>query len=160
LIPALFSLFSAYVTMDETIQEAIRELVTALIKSMGSSNVTLLGLLRHFPPGAETLALRVVNIFTSGTRPSTALVSLVKTLVTERDLGSEFIIPIIGEMDKVCVCYQYDVSTITLLAARYSEAHTSNRFDAGWNSRETHFSQTGVRFDYQQACRDLRKLDV
>jgi symplekin len=95
-----YRLFEAYVTMDETIQEAVQELITALIRPMGSNNASLLTILRHFPAGSEGLVLRVVTILTAGNRPSAALVALMKTLVAEKDLGFNFIIPIIGEMDK------------------------------------------------------------
>ena len=89
--------------MDDSVQEAVQDLITALIRSLGSSNPTLLDVLKQFPPGAETLALRVLTIFTSNQRPSAAFVGMVKSLVTERDLGSDFIVPIIAQMDKVGV---------------------------------------------------------
>lgn len=82
-------------------QEAIQELITALIRSLGPTHNKLLHLLRTFPPGAETLALRVLTIFTENGRPTATLVSLVKDLITERDLDARFLIPIIAEMDKV-----------------------------------------------------------
>jgi symplekin len=88
--------------MDTTVQVAVQDHITALIRSLGSANPALLNVLKHFPPGAETLALRIVTIFTSNQRPSPAFVAVVKTLVIERDLKSEFIIPIIAQMDKVC----------------------------------------------------------
>ena len=82
-------------------QEAIQDLITALIKSLGSNNGKLLTLMRTCPPGAESLALRVLTIFTEHGRPSTQLVALVKGLISERDLDARFLIPIIAEMDKV-----------------------------------------------------------
>jgi symplekin len=87
--------------MDDSVQEAVRDLITALIRSLGSSNPALLDVLKQFPPGSESLALRVVTIFTSNQRPSAPFVGLVKSLVTEKDLGSDFIVPIIAQMDKV-----------------------------------------------------------
>ncbi|KAI0091687.1 Symplekin tight junction protein C terminal-domain-containing protein [Irpex rosettiformis] len=96
----LDELFAAYGGMDETVQEKIQQLITPLIRALGSSHGKLLTLLRKFPPGAETLALRVLTIFTETGRPSSQLVVLVKGLISERDLDARFLIPIIAEMDK------------------------------------------------------------
>ncbi|ESK96439.1 cleavage polyadenylation specificity factor [Moniliophthora roreri MCA 2997] len=96
----LDELFAAYGQMDETVQEAIQELITALIRSLGSSHSKLLTLMRNCPPGAESLALRVLTIFTENGRPSPQLVALVKALISERDLDARFLIPVIAEMDK------------------------------------------------------------
>ncbi|KAJ7449602.1 Symplekin tight junction protein C terminal-domain-containing protein [Mycena latifolia] len=96
----LDEIFSAYSHMDITVQEAIQKLITALIRSLGSSHGKLLTLMRTCPPGAESLALRVLTIFTEHGRPSTQLVALVKGLINERDLDARFLIPIIAEMDK------------------------------------------------------------
>ena len=103
-ISRFLRLFAAYGGMDETVQEKIQQLITPLIRALGSSHGKLLTLLRKFPPGAETLALRVLTIFTESGRPSSQLVVLVKALISERDLDARFLIPIIAEMDKVsCV---------------------------------------------------------
>ncbi|KAG6910030.1 hypothetical protein DXG01_013754 [Tephrocybe rancida] len=96
----LDEIFAAYGQMDTTVQDAIQELITALIRSLGSSHGKLLTLMRNCPPGAETLALRVLTIFTEHGRASTQLVALVKALINERDLDARFLIPIIAEMDK------------------------------------------------------------
>ncbi|KAJ7281804.1 Symplekin tight junction protein C terminal-domain-containing protein [Mycena rebaudengoi] len=96
----LDEIFSAYSHMDITVQEAVQKLITALIRSLGSSHGKLLTLMRTCPPGAESLALRVLTIFTEHGRPSTQLVALVKGLINERDLDARFLIPIIAEMDK------------------------------------------------------------
>lgn len=82
-------------------QETIQQLITPLIRALGSSHGRLLTLLRMFPPGADSLALRVLTIFTESGRPSPQLVTLVKSLVSERDLDPRFLVPIVGEMDKV-----------------------------------------------------------
>lgn len=91
----------AYGQMDITVQEAIQNLITALIRSLGSNHGKLLTLMRTCPQGAESLALRVLTIFTEHGRASAQLVALVKGLVGERDLDARFLIPIIAEMDKV-----------------------------------------------------------
>lgn len=94
-------IFAAYGGMEETVQETIQQLITPLIRALGSSHGRLLTLLRTFPPGADSLALRVLTIFTESGRPSAQLVTLVKSLVSERDLDPRFLVPIVGEMDKV-----------------------------------------------------------
>lgn len=96
-------IFAAYGGMEETVQETIQQLITPLIRALGSGHGRLLTLLRTFPPGAESLALRVLTIFTESGRPSAQLVTLVKSLVSERDLDPRFLVPIVGEMDKVSV---------------------------------------------------------
>ncbi|OCH93643.1 hypothetical protein OBBRIDRAFT_885314 [Obba rivulosa] len=96
----LNEIFSAYGGMETSVQETIQQLITPLIRAMTANPARLLTLLRIFPPGAESLALRVLTIFTEKERPSPQLVALVKSLVTERDLDARFLIPIIAEMDK------------------------------------------------------------
>ncbi|KAI0255985.1 Symplekin tight junction protein C terminal-domain-containing protein [Lactifluus subvellereus] len=96
----LDEIFAAYGEMDVSVQEAIQDLITALVRSVGPGNGKLLTLMRTFPPGAETLALRILNIFTEHGRPNAQLVALVRGLMAERDLDARFLIPIIAEMDK------------------------------------------------------------
>lgn len=92
----------AYPLMETSVQEAIQELITGLIKALGSNNGKLLTLMRTCPRGAESLALRILTIFTDQkTRPSSQLVTISKALISERDLDARFLIPIIAEMDKV-----------------------------------------------------------
>ncbi|KAL4250329.1 hypothetical protein ABKN59_005891 [Abortiporus biennis] len=96
----LDELFAAYGGMEVTVQESIQRLITPLIRALGSGHGKLLTLLRTFPRGAETLALRVLSIFTENQRPSAQLVALVKGLLNDRELDPRFLIPIIAEMDK------------------------------------------------------------
>ncbi|KIY64034.1 hypothetical protein CYLTODRAFT_402460 [Cylindrobasidium torrendii FP15055 ss-10] len=102
-VPALLEqLFEAYANMDVSVQEGLQELLTPLISSLRSSDGKLLTLLRNCPVGAESLALKVLNIFFTAAdgRPSQQLVVLAKSLIRERDLDARFLIPIIAEMDK------------------------------------------------------------
>ncbi|OSD03106.1 hypothetical protein PYCCODRAFT_296574 [Trametes coccinea BRFM310] len=93
-------IFEAYGGMEVSVQETIQQLITPLIRALGASHGKLLTLLRTFPNGADSLALRVLTILTEHGRPSAQLVALVKSLVNERDLSARFLIPIIAEMDK------------------------------------------------------------
>ncbi|KAH8111033.1 Symplekin tight junction protein C terminal-domain-containing protein [Phellopilus nigrolimitatus] len=96
----LDEIFDAYSQMDVTVQGAIQDLITALVRSLGPSHGKLQSLMRNFPAGAESLALRILTIFTENGRPSPPLVTLVKQLMSERELDARFLIPIIAEMDK------------------------------------------------------------
>ncbi|KAF9530352.1 Symplekin tight junction protein C terminal-domain-containing protein [Crepidotus variabilis] len=96
----LDEIFTLYGRMDISVQGAIQDLITPLVRSLGSSHGKLLTLMRQCPPGSESLSLRVLTIFTEHGRPSAQLVALVKSLINERDLDARFLIPIIAEMDK------------------------------------------------------------
>ncbi|KZT34250.1 hypothetical protein SISSUDRAFT_1065486 [Sistotremastrum suecicum HHB10207 ss-3] len=96
----LDDIFAGYSRMDVSVQEALQDLLTPLIRSLGSGHGKLLTLLRNIRRGAESLALRVITIFTENGRPSAPLVALVKALIAERNLDARFLMPIIGEMDK------------------------------------------------------------
>jgi symplekin len=96
-------IFRAYVEMEPPIQDALESLLTPLVQSLGATR-ELLDLLRRFPAGAEKLALKVLYIL-SGAGASPVLVNVVKSLMAERDLDPKFIIPIIGQLDKVCLNY-------------------------------------------------------
>ena len=95
----LADIFSLYPKLEQPIADQVETLLTPLIQSLGPSE-KLLNVLRSFPEGAEKLALRVVTIL-SAEGASPVLVSLVKGLMAERELDPGFIIPIVGELDKV-----------------------------------------------------------
>ncbi|KAF8605954.1 hypothetical protein BDV93DRAFT_490054 [Ceratobasidium sp. AG-I] len=96
----LDEIFTAYVHMEPTVQEAMQDLLAPLIRSLGPTNAKLLALIKSFEPGAESLILRIIKILTENGRPNANLVALVKELISERDLDARFLMPIIGEMDK------------------------------------------------------------
>lgn len=98
--------------MDISVQEHVQELISPLVRALGSSHGKLLTLLRTLPDGAESLGLRIITIFTDSGRPSAPLVTLVKTLVSERDLDARFLIPIIAEMDKVQLNPPVEIITV------------------------------------------------
>ena len=95
----LEDIFRLYPKLEVPIAESIESLLTPLIQSLGASP-RLLDVLQQFPPGADKLALRVVTIL-SAEGANTVLVNLVKGLMGERELDPRFIVPIIGELDKV-----------------------------------------------------------
>jgi symplekin len=95
----LNDIFQLYPKMEPEIQDAVDDLLEPLIQSLGPTE-KLLSILREFPEGAEKLALRVVTVLSAG-GASPVLLGLLKGLMAERDLDPRFIIPIIGELDKV-----------------------------------------------------------
>ena len=95
----LDDIFRVYPKMEAQVQDSVETLLTPLIQSLGASS-KLIEILRIFPPGADRLALRVVTIL-SADGASPVLVSLVKGLLAERELNPRFIIPIVGQLDKV-----------------------------------------------------------
>jgi symplekin len=110
-------IFNAYGRMEQTVQAAIQDLITPLIRSLGSSHSRLLTLMRQCPAGSESLALRILTIFTEHGRPSAQLVALVKSLINERDLDARFLIPVIAEMDKACFAV-FKPRTLSYLCSR------------------------------------------
>jgi symplekin len=88
--------------MEVSVQEAMQDLLAPLVRSLGPTNGKLLSLIKTFEPGAESLILRIIKILTENGRPNANLVALVKELISERNLDARFLMPIIGEMDKVC----------------------------------------------------------
>lgn len=98
--------------MDVSVQEALKSLLVPLIKTLGPSNPKLLELLRTFRPDAETLALRVLTIFTENARPTPAIVSLAKDLIAERDVDPAFLVLVIAEMDKARTTWHLQLSSV------------------------------------------------
>ena len=96
----LADIFALYPSLEPPIADAVEQLLTPLIQSLGAT-AKLSDVIRHFPDGAEKLALKVVSIL-SAEGGSGAVGGLVKGLMADRpDLDVGFIIPIIGELDKV-----------------------------------------------------------
>lgn len=110
----LTDIFALYPSLEPPITDAVESLLTPLIQSLGPS-AKLLDVLRHFPEGADKLALRVVQILSSE-GASVVLVNLIKGLMSERELDPKFIIPIIGELDKVSLFDTLSVSLANLQA--------------------------------------------
>jgi len=61
----------------------------------------LLNIIKNFPQGSETLVLRILIILTDTSRPTSRLVSIVKTLFTQKRLDARCLIPIISGLEKV-----------------------------------------------------------
>lgn len=87
--------------MEPSVQDALQALIVPLVRTLGPNNSTLLDLLREFKPEAESLALRILSIWTENARPTPGIISVVKDLLAEKELDPKFLIIIIGEMDKV-----------------------------------------------------------
>lgn len=94
----LDAIFSIYPKIPPLIQAKVEELLAPLIKSLGPSK-KLLDILKNFPEGADSLALRVVKTL-SAEGSSGVLVPVIRSLLSERELDPRFVIPVIGELDK------------------------------------------------------------
>jgi symplekin len=95
----LDNIFSLYPKLPQSIQDTVDEMLTPLVRSLGPTK-KLLDILKKFPPGADKLALRVLKTL-SAEGSSRVLVGVIRSLMTERELDPRFIIPVIGELDKV-----------------------------------------------------------
>ncbi|KAJ9112124.1 hypothetical protein QFC20_002305 [Naganishia adeliensis] len=116
----LETIFSVYQRLDPSIQDSLNTILTPLIRSLGPNHAKLLGILRHFPPGAEKLALRIMQILTPEDNTSPGLVATVKGLLSERQLDPRFMIPIAGEMDKAEL-YRYLPRMVSILCGKAPE---------------------------------------
>ena len=95
----LDDVFEAYSSMPLEVQKAVQKHIAALIRSLGPNNPKLLQILKTFPPGSDTLALSVFNIMAEKGRTQ-ALLSAVKTMVSEREVDPHFLIPIMPLLTK------------------------------------------------------------
>lgn len=92
--------FSIWPRLDESVRAGLETLLTPLIRNLGPGNEPLLALLRNFPPPAEQLALHMLQTLTESGKSTPELISLVTSLVKERDLDVKFLLPIASELDR------------------------------------------------------------
>jgi hypothetical protein len=93
-------LFVVYIASDPSVQLIVRKHLTPLIRSISMGSAKLLSILQHFPTGAESLVLRILDILTDKTVPSTQLIQAVKHAFQDRKLDVRFLIPVLTGMDK------------------------------------------------------------
>ncbi|KAI8144483.1 Symplekin tight junction protein C terminal-domain-containing protein [Fennellomyces sp. T-0311] len=96
----LDELFNVYIHAAEQVQRLIRQHIFNLIKSIGMNSPKLLDVIRHFPPGGETLVIRILVALCDTVRPTPELVSAVKSVYQERNLDAKFLIPIVSGLGK------------------------------------------------------------
>lgn len=58
----MFRLFSVYIQASEPVQKYIRLHMINMIKSIGMRSQELIQLIKEFPPGGETLVIRILVI--------------------------------------------------------------------------------------------------
>jgi len=95
----LDDIFAVYAKLPQGIQDTVDEMLTPLVRSLGPTK-KLLDILKNFPKGADKLALRVLKTL-SAEGSSRVLVGVIRSLMADRELDPRFIIPVIGELDKV-----------------------------------------------------------
>ncbi|KIR28658.1 symplekin [Cryptococcus deuterogattii LA55] len=93
----LDDIFRLYPRLEPAVQDVVEAQLMPLIQSLGATE-KLLEILRKFPNGADKLVMRVVGVLSA--EGSKTLVTLMKTLLSERDLDPRFVIPIVGDLDK------------------------------------------------------------
>ncbi|KAJ1666327.1 hypothetical protein EV178_002439 [Coemansia sp. RSA 1646] len=98
----LLDLFAEYAQKPLLVQIEIRKIITPLIKSVVATPGKLVPVLQQFPVGAETAVLRVIAILCiDGPQvPSKELVQGVIEMCEKRKLGAEFVVFLVGGMDK------------------------------------------------------------
>ncbi|ODN76924.1 hypothetical protein L202_05498 [Cryptococcus amylolentus CBS 6039] len=94
----LDDIFKIYPQLIPEVQKAVEEQLMPLIQSLGATP-KLMEILKKFPAGADQLVMRVIGVL-SAEGAGQVLVSLVKSVLAERELDPKFVIPIVGELDK------------------------------------------------------------
>ncbi|CAD6969691.1 unnamed protein product [Tilletia controversa] len=121
-VPSMLSLvFETHPRSPPFVQRAIEKHIYKLIKALGPSNARLLELLRHYPDGAENLALVVFRALTETGRPS-ALINIIKELANEREVNPRFLVPIMPDFDKADIL-RFLPRVVTLLNSGEAEDH-------------------------------------
>lgn len=74
---------------------------------MAAAPAKLLGMVRAFPEGADTLLVRVLEVMVERGGPSPGLVEAVREVVAARDGGvgggvGRFLVPVVEGLEKVC----------------------------------------------------------
>ncbi|WVQ74393.1 hypothetical protein IAR50_003994 [Cryptococcus sp. DSM 104548] len=94
----LDDIFKLYPRLIPEVQKAVEAQLMPLIQSLGATP-KLMAILKKFPDGADQLVMRVIGVL-SAEGAGQVLVSLVKSVLAERELDPQFVIPIVGELDK------------------------------------------------------------
>ena len=149
----LAEIFALYPRLQPPIAEAIESLFTPLVQSLGPTQ-RLLDVIRNFPPGADKLALKVIGVLSSE-RGGAVVGEVVKGLLrTREDLDVGFVIPIIGELDKVS-CVRSRSCCVRTWKEQEIEACTFSGTRLGDVEREEGFQQLDDVVDSNNAdiCR-------
>ncbi|KAG0189235.1 hypothetical protein DFQ28_003699 [Apophysomyces sp. BC1034] len=96
----LNELFAVYINASEHVQRLVRQHIYDLVKSVGMHSTKLIDSIRNFPPGGETLVIRILVILCDTVRPTPELVAAVRGIYQERNLDAKFLIPIISGLTK------------------------------------------------------------
>ncbi|KAG2209164.1 hypothetical protein INT47_005456 [Mucor saturninus] len=94
----LKELFSVYIKASESVQKYIRLHMIKMIKAIGMKSSDLNKLIREFPPGGETLVIRILVILCDSKPPTREIVSAVQeisVLANERSIDLKNLSPIL-----------------------------------------------------------------
>ncbi|KAG2232202.1 hypothetical protein INT48_003892 [Thamnidium elegans] len=95
----LKELFSVYIEATEIVQKYIRLHMIKMIKAIGMKSTDLNKLIREFPPGGETLVIRILVILCDSKPPTKEIVSAVQAisvLAEERSIDLKNLSPILS----------------------------------------------------------------
>ncbi|GAA5817883.1 hypothetical protein MFLAVUS_011462 [Mucor flavus] len=95
----LKELFSVYIEAAEIVQKYIRLHMIKMIKAIGMKSSDLNKLIREFPPGGETLVIRILVILCDSKPPTKEIVSAVQAisvLAEERSIDLKNLSPILS----------------------------------------------------------------
>ncbi|KAI8988722.1 hypothetical protein BDB01DRAFT_895485 [Pilobolus umbonatus] len=92
----LKELFSVYIQASETVQKYIRLHMINMIKSIGMRSPDLIKLIREFPPGGETLVIRILFILCESKPPTREIMSTLHTIAKERSIDLKNLSPILA----------------------------------------------------------------
>ncbi|KAJ1658425.1 hypothetical protein IWQ61_002335 [Dispira simplex] len=89
--PLIQHVFEQYPQWSPYAQQVFREHITGLIRSIGMGSTYLLDAIDRFPPGAEVLVERIVELLTEKETASSVLTQTVRRLYQERQLNPRFL---------------------------------------------------------------------
>ncbi|OCF78893.1 symplekin [Kwoniella mangroviensis CBS 8886] len=95
----LDSIFTLYPLLPSSgIQDALEAQLIPLIQSLGPTE-KLLDILKSYKKGTEGLSMRIIGILTqNGSSP--ALVGVIKSLLSEKDVDGKFVASVVGDLDR------------------------------------------------------------
>eukprot|EP01125_Pyxidicula_operculata_P011983 TRINITY_DN3929_c0_g1_i1.p1 TRINITY_DN3929_c0_g1~~TRINITY_DN3929_c0_g1_i1.p1 ORF type:complete len:1254 (-),score=349.48 TRINITY_DN3929_c0_g1_i1:96-3857(-) len=106
--PELISgLMNVYTKVNYQVKGGIHKQLGGLIKNIGMTNNTLLGIIKNFPTDCKHFILHVLQILTEGQPPSQDLIDIVKNIYETKGKDPRFIIPISSVITKQEMIQQY-----------------------------------------------------
>ncbi|CEP17304.1 hypothetical protein [Parasitella parasitica] len=112
----LKELFTVYTQASEHVQKYIRLHMVNMIRSIGMRSQDLIQLVREFPPGGETLVIRILAILCESKPPTREIISVVETispLAEERSIDLKNLSPILAGQSLSSAAAAADTASLT-----------------------------------------------